>query len=87
MIFLMVCDIAIALNGRKTSLRVARGFPAPLPSWQPHPQGSAHQSSLKTGAPVPFSKMETDILRRVSFLDDLVAFWSKMGGNKPGRPL
>ena len=61
--------------------------PAPLPSWQPHPQGSARQPSLETGAPVPFSKMETDILRSVSFLDDPVAFWSKVGGKKPGRPL
>ena len=45
------------------------------------------------GAPVPFSKMKTDVLRRVSFLDGPVAFWrGREGGVEktrggPGNPL
>ncbi|XP_033092389.1 lipopolysaccharide-induced tumor necrosis factor-alpha factor isoform X2 [Trachypithecus francoisi] len=33
------------------------------------PQGVSSHSQAKTGAPVPFWKMKTDISRRVSFLD------------------
>lgn len=85
-----VCDIVIALSARKTSLHMAqgvpasvrssvvscvRGVPASVPSRQLHPQGSARQSTAKTPASVPFLKMKTDIIRRVSFLGDPVAFW------------
>lgn len=71
----------MGLNGRKASVRVARGF-------QPPPQGSASQFGAQTAAPVPFGKMKTDNLRRVSFLEDLVAFWKGREGcveKNPGR--
>lgn len=84
-----VRDTAIVLSARKTSLHMARGVPASVLSSQLHPQGSARQSTAKTPASVPFLKMKTDIIRRVSFLGDPVAFWrgrEGRGGNKPGRP-